>query len=117
MKSLRAGSASIGDGYVVDQGDELWLVNVHIDEYPQANRLNHEPRRRRKLLLHRKEIEAVLRDIRQRGRSVVPLSLYFKNGRCKVEIGSAVGKKLHDKRRDLKERDVQRDMERERRDG
>ncbi len=114
VKSLRAGTVTIGDGYVLDQGGELWLVNVHIDEYPQANRQNHEPLRRRKLLLNRHELTVILREIREKGRSVIPLSFYFKNGRCKVEIGTAIGKKLHDKRHDLKERDAQRQIERAR---
>lgn len=114
VKSLRAGTITIGDGYVIDQGQELWLVNVHIHEYPQANRQNHEPMRRRKLLLHRHEVSAILREIREKGRTVVPLRFYFKDGRCKVEIGSAVGKKLHDKRADLKERDAKRELARAR---
>jgi SsrA-binding protein len=117
VKSLRAGAVSIGDGYVIDQRDELWLVNVHVDEYAQANRLNHEPMRRRKLLLNRHEIVAILREIREKGRTIVPLRFYFKEGRCKVEIGSAVGKKLHDKRHDLKERDLRRELDREQREG
>lgn len=113
VKSLRAGTVTIGDGYVVDHGgDELWLVNVHIHEYPQANRQNHEPMRRRKLLLHRHELTNILREIREKQRTVVPLRFYFKGGRCKVEIGTAIGKKLHDKREDLKERDAKRDLAR-----
>ena len=112
VKSLRAGTITIGDGYVIDQGDELWLVNVHIHEWPQANRHNHEPTRRRKLLLHRHEVAAILRELREKGRTCVPLRFYFKGGRCKVEVGTAVGKKLHDKREDLKERDAKRELAR-----
>lgn len=120
VKSLRAGTITIGDGYVIDHGDELWLVNVHIHEYPQANRMNHEPMRRRKLLLHRHEVDAILRELREKKRTVVPLRFYFKGGRCKVEIATAVGKKLHDKREDLKDRDAKREVaraQRERDDG
>lgn len=112
VKSLRAGTVTIGDGYVIDHGDELWLLNVHINEYPQANRQNHEPMRRRKLLLHKHELAAILRELREKQRTVVPLRFYFKGGRCKVEIGTAIGKKLHDKREDMKERDAKRDLAR-----
>ena len=112
VKSLRAGTVTIGDGYVIDHGDELWLLNVHINEYPQANRQNHEPMRRRKLLLNRNELAAILRELREKQRTVVPLRFYFKGGRCKVEIGTAIGKKLHDKREDMKERDAKRDLAR-----
>ena len=112
VKSLRAGTVTIGDGYVIDHGDELWLLNVHINEYPQANRQNHEPMRRRKLLLNRNELAAILRELREKQRTVVPLRFYFKGGRCKVEIGTAIGKKMHDKREDLKERDAKRDLAR-----
>ena len=112
VKSLRAGTVTIGDGYVIDHDSELWLVNVHIHEYPQANRQNHEPMRRRKLLLHRHELTAILRELNEKQRTVVPLRFYFKEGRCKVEIGTAIGKKMHDKREDLKERDAKRDLAR-----
>lgn len=115
VKSLRAAAITIGDGYAIDHDGELWLVNVHINEYPQANRMNHEPMRRRKLLLHRHELEKILREIREKQRTIVPLRFYFKEGRCKVELGLAVGKKLHDKREDLKERDAKREVARARR--
>ncbi|MBL8786995.1 MAG: SsrA-binding protein SmpB [Deltaproteobacteria bacterium] len=114
VKSLRAGTVTIGDGYVLDQGEELYLVNVHIHEYPQANRMNHEPMRRRKILLNRHEIDEILRQIREKGRTCIPLRFYFKDGNCKVEIGLAVGKKTHDKRQDLKEKDSKREMARAR---
>ncbi len=112
VKSLRDAAVTIGDGYVADYGDELFLCNVHIHEYPQANRQNHEPLRRRKLLLKKNEIEDITRLIREKGRTCVPLRFYFKNGRCKVEIGAAVGKKQHDKREDLKSKDAKREMDR-----
>lgn len=112
VKALRAATITIGDGYAIDHDGELWLVNVHINEYPQANRMNHEPMRRRKLLLHKHELEKILREIREKQRSVVPLRFYFKGGRCKVELGLAVGKKLRDKRADLKERDAKREVAR-----
>ena len=112
VKSLRAGTITIGDGYVIDRGDELWLVNVHINEWPQANRFNHEPTRPRKLLLHRHEVAAILRELNEKSRPCVPLRFYFKGGRCKVEIGVGVGKKLHDKRADMKERDAKLELAR-----
>lgn len=113
VKSLRAGTVTIGDGYVVDQGEELWLVNVHINEYAQAGRMNHAPMARRKLLLNRREIDEILEQIRQKGRSCIPLRFFFTDkGRCKVEIGTATGKKSHDKREDLKSRDARREIDR-----
>jgi len=113
VKSLRAGTVTIGDGYVVDQGEELWLVNVHINEYPQAGRMNHAPMGRRKLLLNRREIDEILRQMREKGRTCIPLRFYFTDkGRCKVEIGTATGKKQHDKRETEKERDWQRERQR-----
>lgn len=113
VKSLRAGTVTIGDGYVVDQGEELWLVNVHINEYPQAGRMNHAPMGRRKLLLNRREIDEILRQIREKGRTCIPLRFYFTDkGRCKVEIGTATGKKQHDKRETLKQNDARREIDR-----
>ncbi|MCC6625742.1 MAG: SsrA-binding protein SmpB [Deltaproteobacteria bacterium] len=112
VKSLRDGAVTIGDGYVADFGDELFLVNVHINEYPQANLHNHEPLRRRKLLLKRNEIEDITRLLHEKGRTCIPLRFYFKKGRCKVELGAAVGKKLHDKRADLKSKDARREIDR-----
>jgi len=110
VKSLREGNANLGDGYVLDRGDELWLLNVHIQEYAQANRFNHEPMRPRKLLLNRREIDEITRQMREKSRVCIPLQLYFKEGRAKLEIGTGVGKKLHDKRESIKEREAQRDM-------
>ena len=114
VKSLRAAGVTIGDGFVSEQNGELWLVNVHINEYVQANQHNHDPVRRRKLLLHKPEIEAIAKQIAERGRTCVPLRIYFENGFAKVEIGTGQGKKLHDKRESMKERDAKRDMDRAR---
>lgn len=115
VKSLRDGAATLGDGFVAAHGNELYLYNVHIAEYPQASRLNHEPLRRRKLLLKREEIDDILKLLHEKGRTCVPLRFYFKKGRCKVELGAATGKKLHDKREDMKEKDAKREMDRARR--
>lgn len=112
VKSLRAGTVTMGDGYVVEHGGELYLVNVHINEYPQAGRMNHLPTGRRKLLLHRREIAQIVEEMHQRGRSCIPMRFYFKKGRCKVELAIATGKKLHDKREDMKDRDAKRELDR-----
>lgn len=114
VKSLRAAAVTIGDGFVIEDGGELWLMNVHVNEYAQANQHNHEPMRKRKLLLHRSEIEAITKQIQERGRTCVPLRFYFERGLAKVEIATCVGKKLHDKRESLKEKDAKRDMDRAR---
>ncbi len=113
VKSLRAATVTIGDGYVVDQGEELWLVNVNINEYPQAGRMNHNPMSRRKLLLHRREIDEILKQMREKGRTCIPLRFFFTDkGRCKVELGTAIGKKQHDKRETLKQNDARREIDR-----
>ncbi len=112
VKSLRAGTVTMGDGYVVEHHGELYLVNVHINEYPQAGRMNHLPTGRRKLLLHRAEIEKITSEMHERSRSCIPLRFYFKKGRCKVELATATGKKLHDKREDMKDRDAKREIDR-----
>jgi len=112
VKSLREGNVTIGDGYVGEQRGELFLYNVHIQEYRQANRHNHEPLRWRKLLLKRAQIDEISRLLHEKGKTCIPLRFYFKNGRCKVELGSAVGKKLHDKREDMKSKDAKREMDR-----
>jgi len=110
VKSLREGQANLGDGYVMARRGELWLLNVHIQEYAHANRFNHEPMRPRKLLLNAREIDDIIRQIDEKNRVCVPLRLYFKEGRAKVEIATGVGKKLHDKRDSIKERDAEREM-------
>lgn len=106
VKSLRGGKATIGESYAGEQGGEMFLVNAYIPEYLQANRFNHEPRRPRKLLLHRKEVNKLVAAVQREGMTVVPLKIYFNaRGRAKVELALARGKKLHDKRETEKERD------------
>ena len=112
VKSLRMGRASLLDGYATFYGDELWLEGVHIPEYVQGTWTNHTPRRRRKLLLHRSELTRLEQKSREAGHTIVPLALYFKDGRAKVEIGLAKGKKLHDKRQALRERQDRREVDR-----
>ena len=110
VKSLRQGKANIGDAYAGPSGDELFLFNVHIPEYLEANRFNHEPRRPRKLLLHRREINRLIGATQREGMTIVPLRLYFNpKGIAKVELGLARGKKLHDKRETEKKRDWERE--------
>jgi SsrA-binding protein len=113
VKSLRAGRASLTDGYGLITDDEAWLHGVHIPEYTQGTWTNHEPRRTRKLLLHRKEIERLARSTQERGLTLVPLSLYFKDGKAKIELGLGRGKRTYDKRQDLAKRDAAREVERE----
>jgi len=112
VKALRMGRASLVDGWASFTGDELWLEGVHIPEYVSGNWTNHTPRRRRKLLLHRRELDKLAHRTRESGHTIVPLSLYFKDGRAKVEIGLAKGKREFDKRQALRERQDQRDAER-----
>ncbi|MGH3274891.1 MAG: SsrA-binding protein SmpB [Streptosporangiaceae bacterium] len=112
VKSLRAGRASLVDGFGQVTDGEAWLHNVHIPEYMLGTWTNHEPRRTRKLLLHRKEIDRLEAATRERGSTLVPLSLYFKDGRAKVEIGLGRGKRTYDKRQDLAERDAAREVDR-----
>lgn len=111
VKSLRAGRASLVDGFVDIDHDEVWLHQVHIPTYIQATWTNHAPRARRKLLLHRAEIEKIDRKVRERGYTIVPLSLYFKDGKAKVEIALARGKKDYDKRQAIAERTAKREAE------
>jgi SsrA-binding protein len=109
VKSLRGGRSNIAESYVTENGGEAWLVNAHIPEYSAGNRFNHEPRRPRKLLLHRKEINRLIGAIQREGRTVVPLQVYFNpRGRAKIEIALVTGKQLHDKRQAIKDRDWQR---------
>jgi SsrA-binding protein len=112
VKSLRAGRASLIDGFAQISDGEAWLHGVHIPEYTQGTWTNHEPRRTRKLLLHRKEIDRLASATRERGLTIVPLSLYFKDGRAKVELALARGKRTYDKRHDLAERDAAREVDR-----
>jgi SsrA-binding protein len=112
VKSLRAGRASLTDGFGQISDHELWLHNVHIPESTQGTWTNHEPRRTRKLLMHRKEIDKLAAATDERGLTLVPLSLYFKDGKAKVELALARGKRTYDKRQDLARRDAAREVER-----
>lgn len=112
VKSLRAGKAVLEDAYARLEGNELWLVAMDIPEYSMGNIMNHEPKRKRKLLLHRREIEKYAKGTQERGFTIVPLKIYFKNGRAKVEIAIGKGKQLHDKRESLKNKDVKREISR-----
>lgn len=116
IKSIRAGRVSLADGYVQPRNGELWLVNVHVAPYEQAGRFGHEPRRARKLLLHRREIERLVARVTERGYTIVPTLLYLKQGRAKVEIALARGKRKYDKRQVIAKRDAERDVERALRD-
>ncbi|MFI5614602.1 SsrA-binding protein SmpB [Amycolatopsis sp. NPDC051903] len=108
VKSLRAGKASLADAFATVDDGEVWLRNVHIPEYTQGTWTNHTPRRTRKLLLHRGEIEKLIGKTKESGLSLVPLSMYFKDGKVKVEIALAKGKKAYDKRQTLAKRDADR---------
>lgn len=110
VKSLRAGHANLQDGYAAVEGGEVFLLNCHVSPYTPANRFNHDPRRRRKLLLHRTEIRRLIGKVQERGLTLVPLSLYLKNGRVKVELALCRGKKQYDKREDLKRRTHEREV-------
>jgi SsrA-binding protein len=112
VKSLRDGKANLTDSYARVQKGEAYLVNAHVSHYPGANQFNHEPTRTRKLLLHAREIERLTGKTKERGLTLVALRLYFKNGKAKVELGLARGKKLYDKRETLRRKDAQREVER-----
>src|SRR6266550_1151221 len=112
VKSLRQGRVTLGNAYADVRDGELWLIGAHIDEYDQGNLANHEPERDRKLLMKRHEIDSLYSKVREKGLTLVPTRLYFKDGKVKVEIAVARGKELRDKRRDLVQRDQQREMER-----
>ncbi|HEX2103826.1 MAG TPA: SsrA-binding protein SmpB [Solirubrobacteraceae bacterium] len=116
VKSLRAGSAQLKDGYANIRDGELWLYNVHIPPYGPASRDNHDPERPRKLLAHKREIERLIGKIHERGLTLVPTRMYFSGPRAKVEIALARGKDRFDKRESIKARDQRRDVERELRD-
>ncbi len=112
VKALRQGRASLVDGYATIEGGEAWLENVHIPEYYQGTWNNHSTRRRRKMLLNRDEINKLQREIKESGLTIVPLSIYFKDGRAKVEIALARGKREYDKRQTLKEQQDRREADR-----
>jgi SsrA-binding protein len=111
VKSLREAKAVMSDAYATVKNGEAWLINMQITEYPWANRWNHEPKRDRKLLLHRKEIEKLDAASAQQGYTLLPLEVYLKKGRIKVEIGVCKGKKQYDKRQDQKRKDAAREVE------
>lgn len=111
IKSIRRGSANLRDAYARVEHGEVFLHNMHISPFDEGNRYNHDPLRTRKLLLHRHEIAKLIGASREKGFAIVPTKLYVKNGYCKVELGVAKGKKMHDKREAAKERDAKRDIE------
>jgi SsrA-binding protein len=112
VKSLRDGKAQLKDSYGRLTKGELWLVNAHINEYSPAARFGHDPTRARKLLMHRREIDRLTGKMKERGLALIPLRLYFKHGRAKVELGLAHGKKQYDKRASIKERESKREVDR-----
>lgn len=112
VKSLRAGRASLIDGFAMVNNGELWLMGVHIPEYTEGTWTNHTPRRDRKLLVHKQELNKLIGKLKDSGTALVPLQLYFKDGRAKVEIAIAKGKKAHDKREAIKEREADREVSR-----
>lgn len=114
IKSIRAGQVSLAEAYVRVDMHEAWLVNSHIAPYEAANRFNHDPKRERQLLLHKKEILQLWNTIRQKGVTIVPVQLYLKDGRAKIEIAVGKGKKLYDKREAIAKRDMDRDADRNR---
>jgi SsrA-binding protein len=113
VKALRDGKATLQQSYADVREGEAWLVGLHVPEYGQGNRENHEPDRPRKLLLHRREIDRLYANMREKGLTVVPTRLYFKDGRVKVEIALARGKDVRDKRRSIADRDAKRQIDRE----
>lgn len=112
VKSLRAGKINLTDSYAAVDNSEVYLYNVHVSRYEQGSHYNHEPVRRRKLLLHRSEIRKLIGRVVEKGLTLIPTRVYFKRGRAKVEIALAKGKRDYDRRRTIMERDAQRDMER-----
>ena len=112
VKSLRAGKASLAEAFATVRGNEAWLVQAHIPEYEFGNRANHDPTRQRKLLVHRREIERMAKFTQEQGRTLVPMKLYWKNGRAKLLVGLGVGKATHDKRQDLAAKDAKRQIQR-----
>jgi len=112
VKSLRGGEATLQQAYAEVRDGEAWLVGLHVPEYTEGNRANHDPDRPRKLLLHRREIERLASSVAEKGFTLVPTRLYFRNGHVKVELALARGKELRDKRRDIAKREADRDMQR-----
>lgn len=115
IKSVRAGQVSLSEAYVsIEDNLQAWLINAHIAPYESASRYNHDPKRPRRLLLHKKEIRKLWDAVRQKGVTIVPVKVYLKEGRAKLEIALAKGKKLYDKRATIAERDMLREMDRDR---
>jgi SsrA-binding protein len=115
IKSIRAGQISLAEAYVQVDGREAWLIGAHIAPYDPASRYNHDPIRPRRLLLHRREIKGLWDAVRQKGVTIVPVRVYLKEGRAKVDIAIGKGKKLYDKRHEIAKRDLERDMDRKQR--
>lgn len=111
IKSIRKGNTNLKDSFIRIKKDEAFIENMHIAPYEQGNRFNHEPLRTRKLLLHKKEIRKLQKEVKENGLTIVPTKLYFNTSKIKVEIALAKGKKLYDKRQDLKDKDARRDVE------
>jgi SsrA-binding protein len=112
IKSVREGKISLRDGYATVRNGEVWLINVHIAPYSHGNRDNHDPRRERKLLLHRREINRLIGKVNERGWTIVPLRMYLRRNKAKVELALVRGKRLHDKRDTIARRDADRDLQR-----
>lgn len=112
IKSVRAGQVSLREAYVRTDGREVWLINAHVAPYDPASIMNHEPRRDRKLLLHRREIGRLFEHVRQKGYTIIPTKIYLSEGRAKVEIALAKGKRQFDKRQQIAKRDAERDLQR-----
>ena len=112
VKSLRMGKGNLQDAYAVVKSGEVWINNFHISPYEQGNQFNHDPKRPKKLLLHKTEIRRLLSMQKEKGYTLIPLKIFFKHGLAKVDLAVAVGKKLYDKRQDIAERDSKRDIER-----
>lgn len=112
VKAARAGQVSLNEAYVAVENGEAWLHNAHVAAYQPASRANHDPRRRRKLLLHRRELDEIAAKVKQRGWTVIPTRLYLRSGRIKLEIALARGKRQYDKRREMSKREAEREMAR-----
>ncbi len=112
IKSVRAGQVSLQESYVQIDGNQAWLINSHIASYKEASYQDHDPKRARRLLLHKKEIRKLWSEVRQKGVTIIPVKMYLKGGRAKIEIAIAKGKKLYDKREDIAKKDQKRDLDR-----
>jgi len=113
IKSIRARQISIAEAYVQTDGREAWLINAHIATYNPASRQNHDPKRKRKLLLNKKEIRKIWQGVKQKGLTIIPTKIYLRDGLAKINISLAKGKKLYDKRREIAKKDMQRDLDRQ----